>query len=247
MAATILKVSVLTNGDVLLDGDPVTLSGLAEAMDAGPKEGTAIWYYRENAGGEAPPAAMRVMKLITERRLPVRLSAKSDFSDTVTPETASPLAQTFASMRQRAAQRQLAILRPDGRQVLLPALARETAPPSAVAAVEKLLPPSVQRNVAVIGDTAWTMAEKPNLRDAGSAIPFFGMLMGFATIGHAVWIFDGSTAGMLAAGCRESDLVIVDGARVEALPAGWRDLVTPVMRGKQILAYDRATQQLRKP
>lgn len=246
MDATILKVSVLVDGGVLLDGNAVTLTELAEAMRAAPKEGAVVWYYRENAGGKAPPAALQVMKLIIDRRLPVRLSAKPDFSDTVTPGAASGMAQIFAAVRELAAQRQLVILRPDRRPIMLPALAKETVPPDRVAAVERLLPSSVQRNVAVIGDTSWTMEEKPNLRDAGRAVPFFGLLMGLASIGHAVWVFDGSTAGALAAGCHEADLVIVDSARLEALPANWQSLVAPVMRTRQILVHERATYQLRK-
>jgi hypothetical protein len=39
------------------------------------------------------------------------------------------------------------------------------------------------RNVAVIGDTAWAMAPAPDIRAANRAIPFFGLLMGFSTIG----------------------------------------------------------------
>lgn len=246
MAETILKVSVLADGRVLLDGNPVTLDGLAAAMDAPPKEGKAVWYYRENAGKEPPAAGLQVLKLLTDRRLPVRLSTKPDFSDTVTPESASGMAPVFKLIRERAAQRQLVILRPDGRPLLLPALAREAAPPDAVDAVESMLPSSTPRNIAAIGDTAWTMAEKPNLQEAGRAIPFFGMLMGFAAIGHAVWIFDGSKLPALAAGCRDADLAIVDGGRLATLPPNWLNLVKPVMRNPQIFIHDRETHQLRK-
>ena len=37
------------------------------------------------------------------------------------------------------------------------------------------------------------------------------MLMGFACIGHSVWIFDGS-ADVFESGCREADVLIVDSA-----------------------------------
>jgi hypothetical protein len=70
--------------------------------------------------------------------------------------------------------------------------------------------------------------------------------MGFATIGHSVSIFGGSSAAALAAGCHEADLVIVDSARLETLPESWQTLVAPVMRTPQILLHDRATHQLRK-
>jgi hypothetical protein len=246
MSATTLKVSVLANGNLLLDGNPVTLAVLVQAMDSQPRESTVVWYYRENAAGEAPPAATEVMKLIVARRLPVRLSSKPDFSDAVTPEAASGMARAFAAIKKRAAERQLVILRPDGRQTVLPAMPKEAASPEGLAAVERLLPSSTQRNVAVIGDTSWTMASTPNLREAARAIPFFGLLMGFASIGHAVWIFDWSTPATLASGARDADLVIVDSARLEAFPPGWKSLLDA---GDAVAADPRArpaTYQLRK-
>lgn len=247
MAATILRVSVLSSGEVLLDGNPVTPSRLAEIMDATPKGETAVWYYRETAAGEPPEIARQVIQLIADRRLPVRLSTKPDFSDAVTPDLASAYAPLFNAIRERAAQRRLIILRPDRGVAMLPAMDRDKAPAAAVAAMERLLPPETPRNVAVIADTSWTVSGAPNLQDAAKAIPFFGLLMGLASIGHSVWIFDGSNAGMVAAGCREADLAIIDSARMESLPAQWQQLMKPVMRNAQILVHDRATHQLRKP
>ncbi|HLK62034.1 MAG TPA: hypothetical protein VKU19_01245 [Bryobacteraceae bacterium] len=246
MASAILKVSVFSSGEVQLDGHPVTLPGLAQAMDAAPKGDALVCYYRENASGEAPPAATEVMKLIVDRRLPIRLSTKPDFSDAVTMKTATPLAGAFAAIRKRASERQLVVLRPDGRITSLPAMAKDAAPAKAIEAVERILPSSEARNVAVIGDTSWTMSPTPNLQEASRGIPFFGMLMGFAAIGHAVWIFEISTPAALAAACSEADLVIVDGDRLERLPSGWQNLVRSVMRTPQILVHDRATFQLRK-
>src|SRR5579872_2180530 len=190
MGATILRVSVLGDGSVLLNGNRVTVTELAAALDGRAGEECVIWYYRENASGDAPPVSVEVMKLITERRLAVRLSTKADFSDAVLPHGASALEQVFAAIRQRAAQGQIVIHRSDGRQLMLPALAKDAAPADSVAAVERMLPSSVKRNVAAIGETAWALAEKPSLREAARAIPFFGLLMGFGAIGHAVWIFD---------------------------------------------------------
>ena len=243
MAGAILKVSVLADGSLLLDGNTTTLPDLSAALLSA-QPGGVIWYYRENAAADGPPIALEVMKLIAERRLPVRLSTKPDFSDTVAPP--ARMAQAFAPVRQRAAQRQLVIVRPDGRQMTLAAVPKDKAPPSAVAAVERMLPATMPRNVAAIGDTAWAMAEKPNLTEAGSAVPFFGMLMGFSTIGHAVWLFEAATASALAAGCCDADVVIVDSARLPTLPENWQALALAVVRTKQILVHDRATNQLRK-
>jgi hypothetical protein len=240
--ATVLKVSVLANGTVLLDGNPVTLEALAQAMDAAPHGGTQVWYYRENAAGEAPAAAIPVMKLIVERRLPIRLSAKPDFSDSLSPDAAG-WAALLATVRIRAAGRQLVIVGPDGRQMAITAGEKETMPTEGVAAVERLLPSEPPRNVAVIADTSWTMAQKPTLQDAARAIPFFGLLMGLETIGHAVWIHNGA-APALAESCRDADLAIVDSARLETLPADWQHVVRPTMRTPRIRVHDRGAYRL---
>ena len=232
----IFKVSVLADNSVLLEGRPITVEELAQALDGAPKEGAAVWYYRENAGGEAPPAAMQVMKLIVDRRLPVKLSSKPDFSDSIGPEA------VFAGVRERAAKRMLVIVRPDLRSVMLPAMAKETAAPNLVAAVERMLPSATPRNVAAIGETSWAMAEKPDIKEAGRAIPFFGFLIGLASIGHAVWVFDAGGAS-LTAGCRDADVLVVDSGRVPALPANWQDAGRQVMRSPQIMLFDRAASQ----
>ena len=239
--ATVLKVSVLANGTVLLDGNPVTLEGLAHAMDAAPKGGTQVWYYRENAAGEAPSVAIPVMKLIVERRLPIRLSAKPDFSDSLSD--AAGWAALLATVRIRANGRQLMIVGPDGRQMAITAGEKETMPAEAVAAVERLLTSEPPGNVAVIADTSWTMAQKPSLQDAARAIPFFGLLMGLETIGHAVRIHNGD-APALAESCRDADLAIVDSARLETLPADWQNVVRPTMRTPRNRVHDRGTYRL---
>jgi hypothetical protein len=240
--ATVLKVSVLANGTVLLDGNPMTLEALAEALDVAPKSDTAVWYYRENAAGEAPAAAIPVMKLIVERRLPLRLSTKPDFSDSLAPDAAGWTA-LLATVRIRAAGRQLVIVYPDGRQMAIAAGEKENMRAEAVAAVERLLPSEPPCKVAVIADTSWTMAQKPSLQDAARAIPFFGLLMGLETIGHAVWIHNGA-APALAESCREADLAIVDSARLETLPADWQNVVRPAMRTPRIRVHDRGTYRL---
>jgi hypothetical protein len=173
----IVKVSVLASDDVLLDGVPVSLAKLKQVLAEAERGKPVIWYYRENSAAEPPPTALEVMKLITEHRLPVRLSSRPDFSDAVTG-VREGVERAFASVRDKAAGGQLVLVRPDGRIVILPAL--DKAPPSAMATVEKMMPSSVKRNVAVISDTAWTM-DALNLQGASRAIPFFGLLMGFSS------------------------------------------------------------------
>jgi hypothetical protein len=245
MPESILKISVLLDGSLLLDGRPIAFADLSRAIESA-GAGTTVWYYREQGESDPPPVAMEVIKCIAARKLPVRLCSKPDFSETVAPGGIAGVNKIFDALRQRAAQGQLAILRPDGRAMMLPALSREAAPADAVATVERLLPSTVKRNVAVIADTSWTMSQKPAITDAARAIPFFGMLMGLAAIGHALWIFDGANAALIASGCAEADLLIVDGARAEALPSNWKDLAASAMRSRQIFLHDHTTSHLRR-
>jgi hypothetical protein len=237
----ILKISVLASGDVLLDGAPVFLPKLKEVLAQAEPGKSVVWYYRDNSADDPSASALEVMKLVTDYRLPIRLSTRPDFSDAVTG-VREGVERAFASVRDKAAGGQLVLVRPDGRIVILPAL--DKAPPNAVAAVEKMLPSSVKRNVAAIADTAWTM-DALNLQSASRAVPFFGLLMGFSCIGHAVWIFDANTSSLLNAGCRDADVLIVDGPRGPSLPTAWKENAQQVMRGKQILLYDRDSQQFR--
>lgn len=49
----ILKMSVLTNNRVLVDGRPVSMGELEEAICTISKEkDSTVWYYREDAAGE---------------------------------------------------------------------------------------------------------------------------------------------------------------------------------------------------
>src|SRR5579872_3433728 len=108
MPAEILKISVLANGDVLLDGAAITLLELEKAIRGAPA-GATVWYYRENPGGQAPAVVEQVMKLITANRLPVRLSTQPDFSDASAP-AAPALQQAFTKIRETAAQRKVVIV-----------------------------------------------------------------------------------------------------------------------------------------
>jgi hypothetical protein len=240
--AKTLKVSVLANGNLLLDGRPVTLPDLEAALKNGAREGAAVWYYREDAAGQAPPIATEVMKRITSLRLPIRFSTRPDFSDSVT----STWEQLFAMVREKAAQGQLMILRPDGRVAGLPALNKAAIPDTTLAAVERILPSAAKRNVAAIADTQWSLTGTGALQAAHQAIPFFGILIGFATLGHAVWLFQPANLAALSSGCRAADVLIVDSARLPGLPAHWQAAASRSMRGSQILVHDRATYQLRK-
>jgi hypothetical protein len=262
--APILKIALMANGVILVDGVSSNLDSLRTSISSIAQRKGMVWYYREAAHTEAPPQSAEIVKLIAENRFPVRLSTQPDYSDSVGMDgkpvgrDGKPIQQhslqspaerdedKFGPVRTKAAQGQLVVVRPDGKYLLFPALRVDSVRAEMVAAVERMLPSTTKRNVAVIADTAWANAEGPTLQMASQAVPFFGLLMGFSSIGHSVWLFDGA-ANVFAPGCRQADVLIVDGALVSALPLDWQRDAARVMRNPQILLHDRTTHQFRKP
>jgi len=116
-----------------------------------------------------------------------------------------------------------------------------TMPTAQVEAIEKMLPSKVKRNIAAIAYTGLeavrTSIEK--------TIPFAGFLLAFAYIGHAVWVFEGHSSA-LAVGCRDADLLLVDGGMVPFLKPDWTKVAFASMRNPEIYIHDRATYALKK-
>jgi biopolymer transport protein ExbD len=81
-AAKIIKVKVSASGEISADGQPITLKQLA-AKFADLKQVGGQVYHRENPAGEPHPNAMKVIKLVAENKLTIKLSTKPDFSDAV--------------------------------------------------------------------------------------------------------------------------------------------------------------------
>jgi len=246
--APVLKIAVMADGRISVDAKPTTIESLRISLKELAQLHGTVWYYREAAQSEGPEQAKEVIHEIIENRLPIRMSSRPDYSDSIGKDgrpTELGKEEKFKQVRAKAAQGQLVIIRPDGRYLLIPAPRKENAKADAVAAVERILPSTAKRNVAIIGDTTWTIADAPDLRRANEAIPFFGLLMGFASIGHSVWVFDGAD-DILEQGCREADVLIVDSASLTRLSSGWQDKAAQVMRNLQILVHDRASYQLRR-
>ncbi|MBX7167323.1 MAG: hypothetical protein K1X74_13415 [Pirellulales bacterium] len=78
-----IKVKVAADGDIAADGQRVTVEQLAiKFADLKATRGE-VWYHRENPADEPHANALKVMELVAEHGLPIRLSAMPDFSDTV--------------------------------------------------------------------------------------------------------------------------------------------------------------------
>jgi hypothetical protein len=253
MASPILKVSVRVSGAVLLDGEPVSLGGLGAKLDGLKPDRPVVWYHREAADGEPPAEAMQVMKLVVDKQVPISLSSKADFSDYVDRKGVShPRYATWdeviAKVREMTAGgRYAGIIRPDRSYLLIAPPSKDSMPANMVQMMAKLVPPQPPRWISAIADTyfSWRVGGGvPTLAETAQAIPFFGMLLGLACVGHSVCVFTGTDDSM-AAGCRGTDLLIVDDAQLPALSADWKKVAAPVMRNANIVAHERASFKLK--
>lgn len=84
--APIIKVAVFADGRITADGQPATIDSLRVSFKKLAEQKGAVWYYREEGQGEPPPQAMEVMKAVIEARLPIRLSSRPDYSDSIGPD-----------------------------------------------------------------------------------------------------------------------------------------------------------------
>ena len=79
----VLKVSVLQSGKLLANGADIQLDELDARLSQVKSQNGVVWYYREGGQGEPPPIAMEVVKLVVKQSLPISMSSKPDFSDTI--------------------------------------------------------------------------------------------------------------------------------------------------------------------
>ena len=137
--------------------------------------------------------------------------------------------------------RKVVLVTPGRMLMLQPCPPPGSMPQKVVSQIERLVSPKVKRKIAVIAYTELQAITK----GLSQAIPFFGMLVGMAYIGHSVWIFEGH-ATALAAGCKEADVLIVDSGMVPHLPADWRILAASGAPKLEIYVHDRTNHSLRK-
>ena len=83
MAYSLQLMAVTAHGRVTADGRAVSIEALTPILrDLANSKGT-VWYYRETAGAEPHPNALKVLSAIVDHNLPVSLSTKPDYSDAV--------------------------------------------------------------------------------------------------------------------------------------------------------------------
>ena len=85
-APPVLKLAVMANGRITINGAPATMESLRESLKTLAQQKGVVWYYREAANTEPPPVVKEVVQAIVDARLSVRLSTRPDYSDTIGPD-----------------------------------------------------------------------------------------------------------------------------------------------------------------
>ena len=86
----ILKIAIFSDGRLTVEGQPSTIPQLREALQKLSEEYGAVWYYREAGLRDPPPIVTDVLKEVVALRLPIRLSTKPDYSDSLAPPKPKP-------------------------------------------------------------------------------------------------------------------------------------------------------------
>jgi hypothetical protein len=79
----ILKIAVFADGHFTVDGAQSSIPSLRASLRELSDRRGAVWYYRESGQQEPPPVAMEILNELMAARLPIRLSSKADYSDSV--------------------------------------------------------------------------------------------------------------------------------------------------------------------
>lgn len=120
-------------------------------------------------------------------------------------------------------------------------LIKDTYPPGTLPyenriALEELIPSDKSMKIAVI---AYTFLDALRA-DIRKAIPFFDYLLGFAYLGHAVWVFEGHSS-VLKMGCQDADYVLVDKRMLPFLENEWGNMIRQQNETVKIRILDFAT------
>jgi hypothetical protein len=79
----IVKIAVASSGQITADGAPITVEALTPVLSDLARAKGVVWYYREAPASEPHPNALKVLSIIVEHHLAVRLSSKPDYSDVI--------------------------------------------------------------------------------------------------------------------------------------------------------------------
>jgi hypothetical protein len=165
-----------------------------------------------------------------------RLAATGEFPG----ETGDFPAEAVAELEKMKGQRSVVITTPGRLMMQVPIPAPGSVPHDAEKGIREMLPPDRPQIISVISYTYVPAL----IEDKTKAIPFLGFLVGFASIGHTVVVFEGHPSAF-ESGVRGSDLLMVDSGMLPFMQEDWKEVAFRVMRpGAKVLVHDRATYQL---
>jgi hypothetical protein len=81
--APILKIAVMADGRITVDGKPGTIESLRGSLKGLAEQHGIVWYYREAGHSDPPAQATEVVQAVIENRLPIRMSSRPDYSDAI--------------------------------------------------------------------------------------------------------------------------------------------------------------------
>jgi hypothetical protein len=84
--APVLKIAVMSDGRITVDGFPATVDSVREAFKRLAEQKGVVWYYREASEAKGPPESSMIIQSLIENRLPIRLSTRPDYSDAIGPD-----------------------------------------------------------------------------------------------------------------------------------------------------------------
>ena len=79
----VLKIAITASGQITANGRPTTIEELIPILRELAKKKGEVWYYREEPEADPHPNAMQVLAAIVDCNLPILLSTKPDYSDSV--------------------------------------------------------------------------------------------------------------------------------------------------------------------
>lgn len=79
----ILRIAVFPEGRFTVDGAPSSIPELRQSLRKLAGDKGVVWYYREDGQQPPPAVAKEILDEIIALGLPIRLSAKPDYSDVV--------------------------------------------------------------------------------------------------------------------------------------------------------------------
>jgi hypothetical protein len=244
----------LLNGLAYIGHSLWIFNGSPAEIEAGCREADLLIVDSEAAGSFSPSSIEVACKAM--RRAEILIHDRATFQlRPIAPRADSTLSWSHVLESARRAalkgeRSRLILVQPDKSLLPLPCIPLKAMSADHLAQARRIVPEGTARNIAVIASTELALDAADTsaplsvrqLRAAGKAIPFFGLLLNLASAGNPVWIFDGRPES-IEAGCREADLLFIDSALAGQITTGALNEAAKAMRSENIAVYDRNSRE----